>query len=263
MRKIFTLLCCMLFAAQYSSLKAQTATMKIWKDGSVAASYSSTDVDSVTFETNDMEYLGDGVYLYHGHKFIDLDLPSGILWAETNIGAETAADEGIFFAWGETDMTQKTSYGWDTYKYGSSSSELTKYNSTDGKTVLDDEDDAAHVNWGVPCRMPTAEEFEELRNSDNCTWSWTSRVTSSGTTIKGYRITSNANGNVIFLPAAGYYLNDKYSYLNTNGYYWTNSLKTVNYANYLYFYNSGRDVDNFYRYGGRSIRPVAEAIDLE
>lgn len=258
MRKIFTLLCCMLFAAQYSSVKAQTTTMKIWKGGSEIAAYNAADVDSVTFETVGKQDLGGGVYLINGHKFIDLGLPSGILWAETNIGAETEADEGNFFAWGETDMTQKASFGWDSYKFGTSASDLTKYNSTDGKTVLDQEDDAAYVNWGSSCRMPTMEEFEELRNPDNCTWSWATWKTSSGSSIKGYRITSTTNGNVIFLPAAGYYLKDKFLCQGTNGYYWTNTLKTVNYAYYFYLDNNSHDLDNFYRYYGRNIRPVAE-----
>ena len=29
-----------------------------------------------------------------GHRFVDLGLPSGLLWAETNIGAASEADAG-------------------------------------------------------------------------------------------------------------------------------------------------------------------------
>ncbi len=32
------------------------------------------------------------------------------------------------------------------------------------------EDDAAHVNWGADWRMPTVEEWQELK--DNCTWTF-------------------------------------------------------------------------------------------
>ena len=35
-------------------------------------------------------------------------------------------------------------------------------NFTDYKTILDAENDAAHVNWGGSWRMPTKEEEEEL-----------------------------------------------------------------------------------------------------
>ena len=38
----------------------------------------------------------------NGHIFVDLGLPSGVLWAKTNIGAATAADDGNYYAWGET-----------------------------------------------------------------------------------------------------------------------------------------------------------------
>lgn len=36
------------------------------------------------------------------------------------------------------------------------------------KTVLDIEDDAAHVNWGGDWRMPTKDEFDDLLK--NCIW---------------------------------------------------------------------------------------------
>lgn len=134
-----------------------------------------------------------------GHKFIDLGLPSGLLWAETNIGAEKPADDGNYYAWGETQS--KSNYSWDTYKYGTSEDNLTKYNSTDDNTVLDNSDDAAYVNWGSSCRMPTCDDFTELLKSSNCTWTWTSQTTSDGSSINGYTVTSIKNGNSIFLPA--------------------------------------------------------------
>ena len=55
----------------------------------------------------------------NGHKFIDLGLPSGLLWAETNIGAETAADDGNYYAWGETEPQSTNSYSWSSYKFSS------------------------------------------------------------------------------------------------------------------------------------------------
>lgn len=161
-------MCALLLSAQFNLLSAQT-TMKIWKGGCVTTSISTEDIDSVTFETTKID-LGDGVYLINGHKFIDLGLPSGLLWAETNIGAETAYDDGYYYAWGETST--KEDYSTSTYKgltIDTTYSELyekyiyteiySKYNETDGKTVLDKEDDAAYVNWGISCRMPTKEDW--------------------------------------------------------------------------------------------------------
>lgn len=36
------------------------------------------------------------------YKAIDLGLPSGILWADRNIGAATPEDSGLYFQWGDT-----------------------------------------------------------------------------------------------------------------------------------------------------------------
>ena len=41
--------------------------------------------------------------LINGHEFIDLGLPSGLLWAKTNVGASSSSDDGDYFAWGETE----------------------------------------------------------------------------------------------------------------------------------------------------------------
>ena len=69
------------------------------------------------------------------------------------------------------------------------------YGTVDNNTVLDPEDDVAHVKWGGSWRMPTVDERDELL--DNCTWTWT---TQNG--VYGCKVTG-PNGNSIFLPAAG------------------------------------------------------------
>ena len=193
----------------------------------------------------------------NGHLFVNLGLPSGILWAETNIGAATAADYGDYFAWGET--ATKSVYSWATYAHGSSSSSLSKYNTTDHKTTLDPEDDAAYVNWESPCRMPTSDELAELTNTDNCTWTWTTVTMADGTTVNGYKVVSNKYGNSIFLPASGYNV-DETTKRGSHTYYWTSSLYSNNVAAYnLYFYSryySSTSSNN--RIRGYAIRPVVK-----
>jgi hypothetical protein len=257
MKKIFTLLCCMVFAAQYSMVSAQNTTMKIWKGGSVTTTYDVTDVDSVTFESSaDSVKHEDGV----GHKFVDLGLPSGLLWAETNIGAETAADVGNYYAWGETEPQTSNSYFYGSYKYGTTTDNYTKYNSSDGKTTLDPEDDAAYVNWGDSCRMPTAYEFVELCDSANCTWTWTSMLASDGSSINGYKVTSVKNGNSIFLPASG----SRYEWgLHGHGSvagYWSSTLYSIGIGNayYIAFGSSNHRHEICSRDVGFTVRPVAE-----
>ena len=59
----------------------------------------------------------------NGHNFIDLELPSGTLWATTNIGADMPEAYGDYFAWGETAV--KKTYSWSNYKYGTDESSIT------------------------------------------------------------------------------------------------------------------------------------------
>ena len=201
--------------------------------------------------------LGGGIYIINEHKFVDLGLPSGLLWAETNIGAETAADGGCYFAWGET--TIKSTHYLTNYEYRRLRSGVYYY-STNGKTVLDNADDAAYTNWGNSCRMPTKAEFEELLNSDNCTWTWTSMKNSSGNSIKGYKITSKRNGNSIFLPASGSHDEDYFNKYDTSGFYWSSTLNTskIEMAYHIYFDKSYHFTNSGERYVGFPVRPVAE-----
>ena len=76
-------------------------------------------------------------------EYVDLGL--SVKWATFNIGATSPEEYSDYFAWGETEPKDK--YSWATYKWGTSSN-LIKYNTTDGKTILEPADDAATVNWG-------------------------------------------------------------------------------------------------------------------
>ena len=205
-------------------------------------------------------YSEDGSVTINGHKFIDLGLPSGLLWAETNIGAETAYDDGNYYAWGETETNTKNNYILGTYNYNSLG--LTKYTSSDNKTVLEDSDDAACQNWGSSCRMPTQTDFTELCNTDNCTWTWTSKTNSSNEEINGYEVTSKVNGNSIFFPASGFRYQVELCYRGSGGYYWSSKLyySNVSYAYILNFSSGGAFSSHAdeYRYYGLSVRPVAE-----
>ena len=175
-----------------------------------------------------------------GHEYVDLGLPSGLLWATCNVGAETPEEYGDYFAWGET----------------STKAEYTEANSlTNGKEMGDISGnvqyDAATANWGGDWRMPTKSEYNELLN--NCTCTWTAQ---NG--VKGYKVTSNVNGNYIFLPAAGIRLMSSLGDAGNNGYYWSSTPVASNsyFAFYLSFNNGYHGMYNNRRYSGRSVRPV-------
>ena len=194
----------------------------------------------------------------NGRRYVDLGLPSGLKWATCNVGASKPEEYGGYYAWGETE--KKSNYDWSIYKWRKGSDDtITKYctegdcGKVDNKTVLDPEDDVAHVKWGGTWRMPTEAELDELR--EKCTWSWS---TQNG--VNGYKVTG-PNGNSIFLPAAGYRHGTEVNSRGSNGYYWSSSLSSYYSldAYYLYFDSGIHDWSgDDYRYGGHSVRPVSE-----
>ena len=194
----------------------------------------------------------------HEDDYVDLGLPSGLLWATFNVGADSPEDYGDYFAWGET--TPKDTYDWSTYQYcmGSSSTQ-TKYCNdvgygyngfTDDLTTLLPEDDAATANWGPDWRMPTKAEWQELL--DNTTVTWTTQNGVSG------RLFTAANGNSLFLPAAGFRLYSNLFNAGSLGYYWSSSLYTddPNGAWGLNFGSGNYGMSYYSRFDGQSVRPV-------
>ena len=161
------------------------------------------------------------------HEYVDLGLPSGLLWATCNVGADIPEARGYYFAWGET--TTKASYNFNTYQYCMGSyNTMTKYCNnfnygyngfTDNLTTLLPEDDAATANWGVIWRMPTETEWQEL-------YSNTTNIYTTQNGVNG-RLFTASNGNSLFLPAAGYRYNSSFIDAGTGGSYWSSSLDTA------------------------------------
>ena len=208
---------------------------------------------------------------YNGYKFVDLDLPSGTVWAKMNVGASSETDYGLYFQWGDTvGYTQgqlgsgkgKKYFGWADYKYNNSgtnsasASNMTKYNASDGLTTLLGNDDAAVENMGGSWRMPTYEDYQELLA--NTTNEWVTNYNSKG--VNGWRFTSKTNGTSLFFPASGYFLNGGVSSVGSGGDYWCSSLlsssvlsgRSLNfYSGYCGMYYSSR----YFGFGVRGVVP--------
>ena len=192
------------------------------------------------------------------HAYVDLGLPSGLLWATCNVGAETPEEYGDYFAWGETQP--KDTYNWSTYQYCLGSyTTMTKYsfNSSYGwvdyLATLLPEDDVATANWGNDWRMPTYREWQELYQHTEYAW-----TTQNG--VNGHLYTAS-NGNSLFLPAAGYRYGNSLYNASSDGYYWSSSLDTdTPYRAWHYYFSH---LENYYislyyvsRDHGQSVRPV-------
>ena len=198
-------------------------------------------------------------------EYVDLGLPSGTLWATCNLGAITPEGYGDYFSWG--DSIPKVIYDWGNYKYCKGDyDKLTKYccNSyygydgfNDTLTVLEAVDDAASINWGNGWRMPTCAEWEELFQ-----YTQVSAVKDSVYNLYGILCTSLNDATLsVFLPSAGErYDAGLYGY-NRYGSYWSSTLDTELSSRSVYFYFDWDEMRmaHYYRYYGRSVRPVRSA----
>ena len=201
---------------------------------------------------------------YNGHEYVEI---GGLKWATMNIGASQPSDYGLYFAWGETQGYTAEQVGsgegqryFDDidYKYGNGTSSpgaagMTKYNATDGLTILEAVDDAAVVNWGGSWRMPTTDEFQALGAAVNTTRTKVNNVDGILCTDK------TDSSKTLFFPAAGGCNNGSVKSVGSTGYCWSSSLRTSGKQNacYLLFRSSNANWNNYgYRYYGRVVRPV-------
>lgn len=187
----------------------------------------------------------------NGHKFVDLGLPSGTLWAETNIGAKTEADCGDYFVWGET--APKSNYDEATYK-NENALAITDDNPEGNNRLLKSGNDAALSNWGSPCRMSCAEDWKELQNC--CEMIPVALYDSAGEKVKGLRLVSKANGNTLTFPLSG--LKRYNDVLGKNDYFFI-SLKDCDKDGSFGTYKGGKpgyDDIHIWKFDGLSVRPV-------
>ena len=139
--------------------------------------------------------------------YVDLGLPSGLMWRKYNVGANSEYEAGNYYAWAETSPKQE--YNRDTYKYcvqinGIGRYSYTKYNKKDKLTVLQPEDDAATANLGNNYRTPTREEWKELLNK--CNWEVVTKTNNNYMNpVVDYWKVTGPNGKFIILPSTGYY----------------------------------------------------------
>lgn len=243
---------------------------------------------------------------FNGHEYVDLGLPSGTLWAKMNVGAESETDYGLYFAWGETTgyPIKEADGNWvidapkqfipNDYAFTDASTQtITKYNATDGKTALDLEDDAAHVNMGGDWHMPNiAQCLELLKKTKNgfvtdagafTQYAWDdsnsqsspteTTATISGWDTAGYFFFKNTYTSVtdaitaedyLFVPAAGFCGDGEVDFVGIGGIVWPSALNSENVENaWVFFFNSdGAGVlDNGGRFYGQSVRGVVGQMD--
>lgn len=193
----------------------------------------------------DRVYLGTDVVWEHQQNDHDYVIIGGLKWATMNVGANNVTDTGLYFQWGDTQGYAASQVGtdkqfsWSDYKYtNDGGSTMTKYNSTDNKTVLDLSDDPANFNWGSDWRLPTKQEYAALKNATNYYWG-------NNNGVRGlYFVDKTDSSKELFFPASGYALDGIVGNVNTSGAYWSGSLDDTEMqkGDILYFYQG---YDNF------------------
>ena len=203
---------------------------------------------------------------YGGHEYVDLGL--SVKWATMNVGATSVTDYGLYFQWGDTQGYTASQAGsgegqkkfaWADYKYSKngtgSSSDMTKYNSTDGLITLTSEDDAVQAAWGGKWRMPTKDEFLELKDAVNAERTQINGVNGllctakNGSDVQLFFPASDSCGGWNIVPTQGSAIN-----------YWSSTLHNDKTRAYLLSVQGSYqywDWD-YGRYFGHPVRGVAE-----
>ena len=168
--------------------------------------------------------------------FVDLALPSGLLWCEHNVGASTPYEHGLYFSWGNVEgHAEGSGYDFSDAVYAQTAGAALTGNIPANNTY-----DMARHNIGSPSRLPTMGEFVELNN--NCDSEWTDE---DG--VAGRRFTSRINGNSIFFPAAGNYNGTSLNSRGSHGLYWSSTWSSETNARSLSFYSTGLNPQSSHR----------------
>lgn len=150
------------------------------------------------FTTNPIQLVQSGM------RSVDLGLPSGLLWASCNLGANSPREYGDYYAWGEIvtkEIFTNLNYSWAGMELQDFSGDPTY--------------DAATAILGGGWRMPTGAEFSELLEHTNITM-----LVVNGQ--KFLKATSKTNQEAIYFSLGGYRGVDV-QYLEETGYYWSSS----------------------------------------
>lgn len=181
-------------------------------------------------DTKDVHYNKD-------HEYVDLGLPSGTLWATTNVGATKETDTGNYYMYGKGSVQHHRG---DSYYTGT-------------ENPLSSEYDTATQEWGKDWCMPTDDQFNELeRNTTHLPNTIIDGVVGSKFVNK------TDSSKYIFIPYSGYYhtLYEELQSLGSSASVWSSTPYKQQYAWLCRFTNEEiiREYDS--RGFGCVVRPV-------
>ena len=259
--------------------------LKLFESNAAYESFKGGD----NFILPNVSYCKDGKLFYNPfvesvltYNMVDLGLPSGLKWADRNIGAKSPEDYGLYFQWGDTagytadqvaNGEKAFSSDWSDY-FDTTDGGYTfnKYDidiDIDKLMTLEASDDAATVHIGSDWRMPTEADMRELINNTTPAFidlqgNEFSRAEAKDGAIaegnlKGVRFTSKNNSNSIFIPASGRCYDSDFTKPGVVCQLWSSFLgyDEYGYAKSLDFaYNGNLIVSSDLRFFGNPVRGV-------
>lgn len=116
-----------------------------YNDATLYVPYGCIALYKNTYGWKDFPIFMEMAPMIDGHEYVDLQLPSGKLWATKNYGASSDSDYGTYVEWSSNDVINNS--------------------------------------WGSNWRTPTLDDIKELIN--NCSWTWGSIDGRQGYIVKG------------------------------------------------------------------------------
>lgn len=252
MKKLFNIQRLALAAAAVflcSAIGAQNAVVVHKKDGS-----------EFRVALNDIEKIEYDDSIGSQYEYVDMGV--SVMWATTNLDitqpdnkAQSSSDFGGYYGWGDptgkhleqTGNTNRSNFITDFNLY------LSIYGGTEYTDISGTVKDIARMKWGGSWRIPTIEEWKELR--DNCTYQLATRGGHAG-----YLLTSKVNGNMLFFPLAGWRIGDYVKDANEVARYWSSTLLEDDTSLTSCYYIGMASIEPIVmqgqRFCGFSIRPV-------
>ena len=192
------------YTAEFTNIKAEISNLlQAVKDGTTSKEAAIAAIAAKIEELKAAGGVSGGTSAKETMEYVDLGLPSGKKWSKKYLGAETAADKGDYYAWGETSPKDIGDFTDENYKLLDGAwGEFRRYHGKDGWKQLMPYDDAATARLGNKWHIPTETEVQEL--FDNCT---AKEITLNGQ--PGIALVSKINNNYIFFRNNGLIYEDK------------------------------------------------------
>lgn len=171
-------------------------------------------IDGIIYYTDEGEVSTDAIdeNMYPGDVPEAVDLGLSVKWSSWNFSAGKPSDKGLRYNLFASMEGQTMNYNHMTDHFSWEMNE----NPQLYDNITEADEDLVDYVWGNGWRIPTKEEWQELK--DNCTWE-----EATVDNVKGCRVTGK-NGNSIFLPYCGLSeaYKDEYIYPNNSSTdYWS------------------------------------------